>query len=386
MFRIGKEEAQAAARVIESGSLFRVNSKLHEVENFEKEWAARLNVSHALLLTGGTGALAAALVSIGIGPGDEVIVPAYTFIATPIAVLMAGAVPVIAEVDETLTLDARDVEKKISAHTKAILPVHIQGFHSKMDAITKLAREHGLYVVEDSCQAAGGSYHGKALGSIGDAGTFSFNQAKIITAGEGGAFVTNNDFYYQRAVLYHDCGAAYWSKEVVGGAVPFAGGNLRASEVTGAILRVQLTRLDGILADLRRVKKTMMTALEGVVRFNPSNDPEGDCGTTLAMLCDTPEQAKTLAAAIGGNRPYDTERHVYIHWSSILNKQGAGTEYQNPYRLPQNQGLQTDYSVDMCPQALDVLSRTAYLPLNCDWTDAEVAEKIELIREAAKNL
>ncbi len=385
MYRIGKEEAEAASRVIESGNLFRVGSVRHEVESFERAFSERLGVSHTLLLSGGTGALAAALVAIGIGPGDEVIVPAYTFIATPIAVLMTGAVPVIAEVDETLTLDPADVRRKLSPHTRALLPVHIQGFPCDMAALMDIARTHELRVVEDACQAAGGSFHGKALGAIGDAGAFSFNAFKIITAGEGGAFVTNNEDYYRRAVLYHDCGAAFWSRDTVAGTIPFAGSNLRASEITGAIMRVQLGRLDGILRDLRRVKRTMMERLSADTRFArdvifiPSHDLSGDCGTTLGFRFADAASAKAFAAAVGGNRPIDTERHVYTHWDAILAKQGAGTSFQNPYLLPQNLGLQTDYTLDMCPRTLDLLSRSVYLPLHCDWDESVIADKISVI-------
>lgn len=385
MYRIGKEEAEAASRVIESGSLFRVGSVRHEVESFERAFSERIGVSHTLLLSGGTGALAAALVAIGIGPGDEVIVPAYTFIASPIAVLMTGAVPVIAEVDETLTLDPEDVRRKLSPHTRALLPVHIQGFPCDMAQLTDIAREHDLRVVEDACQSAGGSFRGQALGSIGDAGAFSFNAFKIITAGEGGAFVTSNEDYYRRAVLYHDCGAAFWSRDTVAGTIPFAGSNLRASEITGAIMRVQLSRLDGILADLRRVKRTMTERLSADARFRekaafiPSHDPDGDCGTTLGLRFPDAETAAAFAAAIGGNRPFDTERHVYTHWDAVLGKRGAGTSFQNPYLLPQNQGLQTDYSPDMCPRTLDYLSRSVYLPLHCDWDDGVIDDKINTI-------
>ena len=391
MYRIGKEEAEAAARVIESGDLFRVGSKHAEAAGFEKSFAERLGVRHALLLSGGTGALAAALVAIGIGPGDEVIVPSYTFIATPIAVLMTGAVPVIAEVDETLTLDPADVRRKLSAHTRALLPVHIQGFPCDMDALGAIARERGLLTVEDACQATGGAYRGKPLGSFGDAAAFSFNAYKIITAGEGGAFVTDNDEYYRRALLYHDCGAAFWSRDAVAGTIPFAGANLRASEITGAIMRVQLSRLDGILADLRRVKRAISEALCADPRFAgvqliPSHDAAGDCGTTLGLRLPDAAQAEKLSRAVGGTRPFDTERHVYTHWDAILHKQGAGTAFQNPYLLPQNQGLQTDYAPDMCPRSLDYLARSVYLPLHCDWDDETVGEKAETILKAIQTL
>ena len=247
MYRIGKEEIDAVAKVIESRCLFRVNNNLKEVESFEKEWAEKIGSEYALCLSGGTGALIAALVGLEIGPGDEVIVPGYTFMATALAVLAVGAIPVIAEIDDTLTIDMEDLEKKISQHTKAIIPVHILGFPCNMDAIISLAKKYNLKVLEDACQADGGSYKGKRLGSMGDAGAFSFNDYKILTSGEGGAVVTNDRVVYERALVYHDGGSAFrpYAKDL--SIEVYTGVQYRVSEVTGAILRVQLKRLEGIV-------------------------------------------------------------------------------------------------------------------------------------------
>ena len=285
MYRIGKEEIDAVARVIESRQLFRINDGLKEVDHFEEEWAATIGTKYAVCVSGGTAALIASLVGLEIGPGDEVIVPGYTFMATATAVLAAGAIPVIAEVDDTLTLDPADVEKKITKNTKAIIPVHICGFPANMDKIMELAKKYDLKVVEDACQADGGSYKGKRLGSIGDAGGFSFNHFKIISAGEGGAFVTNSKRVYERALVYHDGGSQF--RPYINGLEiqAFMGSQFRISEILGAILREQLKRLDGILTDLRRVKKTIMEALSDVnnLTFIKSNDIEGDCGSVLGF-------------------------------------------------------------------------------------------------------
>ena len=170
MYRIGQEEIDAVARVINSRDFFKINNSGQEVLHFEKEWGEYVGVQYALLMTSGLAALTSGLIGMGIGPGDEVIIPAYTYIATALAVTGTGAIPVIAEVDDTLTLDVEDAERKITSHTKAIIPVHIQGFPSDMDGITKLAKQYGLKVLEDACQADGGSYHGRFLGTLGDAG------------------------------------------------------------------------------------------------------------------------------------------------------------------------------------------------------------------------
>lgn len=390
MFRMGKEEADAVARVIATKQLFRVNNGLHEVEKFEKEWSEVIGTEYSILLTSGTGALISALVGLGIGPGDEVIVPGYTFMASASAVLAVGAIPVLAEIDETMTLDPADVEKKISKHTKCIIPVHICGYPCNMDAICEIAEKHNLYIVEDACQADGGSYKGKRLGSIGDAGAFSFNDWKLISAGEGGCVVTDNRRVYERGLIYHDGGAAWrpYSGELK--EPLFMGTQMRSNEVTGAIMRVQLSRMDGIIADLRRVKKTMTEALKDCDAFTiaPSNDIEGDLGTTLPLRFETAEKAKQFAEddTIGGLVVADSGKHIFYNWTPVMEKRGAHCSELNPYELPQNKDLNMTYSVDMLPRTVDLVNRTYHLPLHCDWTDEQIQQKINAILKRASEI
>ena len=185
MYRIGQEEIDAVAGAITQKSLFKINKTLQETMHAEQEMQALFGTAHPLLMTSGHAALVSGLVAMGIGPGDQVILPAYTYIATAMAVVAAGAIPVIAEVDDTLTICPADVERKITGHTKAIIPVHIQGFPSNLDALSALAKKYGVMILEDACQSVGGHYHGKRLGTVGDAGALSFNYFKVITAGEG---------------------------------------------------------------------------------------------------------------------------------------------------------------------------------------------------------
>ena len=388
MFRMGEPEVEAVRKVLMSHQLFRIGSELQEVNNFERELREKMGVNHCLCLASGTGALIASLAALGVGPGDEVIVPGYTFIATAIAALAVGAIPVVAEINETMTLDMDDVERKITPNTKCVIPVHIQGFPCDMERLMQLKEKYGFYVVEDACQADGGSFHGKRLGTIGDCGAYSFNYFKIISAGEGGAMVTNDIDLYQRAIIYHDCGSAFWTYETPITAPLYTGTNMRVSEVTGAILRVQLTRLDGILADLRRVKRAITEAVADLpmLRVNPSNDLDGDCGVCLPFIFDDAVTAEKFEKLIGGTRPINTGKHVYREWTPILEKRGAHISAMNPYENPANAGLRLDTREDSCPRTLDILSRTVYQMLNCDWTDAELAEVIEKIRQAAKAL
>ena len=383
MFRMGKEEIAAVARVIESKQLFRVNTGYREADKFEEEYAKVIGTDYAILMSSGTGALIAGLVGLGIGPGDEVIVPGYTFMASASAVLAVGAIPVIAEIDETLTIDPDDIEKKISKHTKAIIPVHICGYPCNMDRIMEIAKKHNLYVLEDACQADGGSYKGKRLGSIGDAGAFSFNYFKLISAGEGGCVTTSNRKVYERALIYHDGGAAFrpYSGELT--EPVFMGTQMRTNEISAAIMRVQLTRMDGIIADLRNVKKQFIEALKGSTLFDiaPSHDPEGDLGTTLALRFRDAETAakfvedESLAAGVVIN----SGKHVFFNWTPIIEKRGAHCDSLNPYNLPENQGLNMECSKEMLPKTIDYLSRTCHIGIKCDWTEAEIKEKAEAL-------
>ena len=344
MFRMGEPEVEAVRKVLMSHQLFRIGGELQEVNNFERELREKMGVNHCLCLASGTGALIASLAALGVGPGDEVIVPGYTFIATAIAALAVGAIPVVAEINETMTLDMDDVERKITPNTKCVIPVHIQGFPCDMERLMQLKEKYGFYVVEDACQADGGSFHGKRLGTIGDCGAYSFNYFKIISAGEGGAMVTNDIDLYQRAIIYHDCGSAFWTYETPITAPLYTGTNMRVSEVTGAILRVQLTRLDGILADLRRVKRAITEAVADLpmLRVNPSNDLDGDCGVCLPFIFDDAVTAEKFEKLIGGTRPINTGKHVYREWTPILEKRGAHISAMNPYENPANAGLRLD--------------------------------------------
>ncbi len=385
MYRIGQEEKEAAARVIDSKNFFKVNNGLKEVEHAEKEIKEKFGCRHAIVMTSGKAALISALTALGIGPGDEVIVPAYTYIATAMAVLAVGAIPVIAESDETMTLDPVDTEKKISKHTKAIMPVHIQGFPCNMDALCTLAEKYNLKIVEDACQADGGSYKGKRLGTIGDAGTLSFNQYKVISCGEGGALLTNEDILFQRALIYHDSSAvSFFGNQMDSFSESMFGGvEYRTNELNAAVLRVQISRLDGILADLRRVKKTIMEATKDVCKFIPSNDIEGDCATTLALRFDSAEDAVafTEKLSFGTTIPINTGKHIYKHWTPVMEKRGAFHPLMDPFKMEANKEIIPDYHENMCPKTLDILSRTVYIGLNPDMSEADVENIIREIRK-----
>jgi dTDP-4-amino-4,6-dideoxygalactose transaminase len=391
MYIMGQEEVDAVQRVIESKQLFRYRGgEGGESDSFEREWAAKIGVEYAVAVTSGTAALISGLVGMGIGPGDEVIVPAYTFMATALAALAVGAVPVLAEVDETLTIGPEDVEAKITPRTKVIIPVHMVGLPSNMDAIMGIAQRYDLLVLEDACQADGGSYGGKRLGAIGHAGAFSFNHFKIITCGEGGALVTNDRDIYERALIFHDGGCSFRDHAPDIQAQFFAGWNFRINEILSAVLRVQLTRLDPMLDAMLTEKRTMIKALDGVgpFTFNPINDVEGDCGTTLGLLFDDEPTMRHFLkgceeSGVSASTPIDSGRHVYTNWEPIMQKQGSHNPAFDAYKLAEGP---VEYSQDMCPRTLDILSRTAFLYTRPDRERDELDAMIEAVREVARAL
>ncbi|MBQ3225477.1 MAG: DegT/DnrJ/EryC1/StrS family aminotransferase [Clostridia bacterium] len=392
MFRMGQEEIDAVARVIESKELFRVNTALKEAEKFDKEFSEVIGTEYSILVSSGTGALMSALAGLGIGPGDEVIVPGYTFMASASAVLAVGAIPVLAEINETMTIDPKDIEKKISKYTKAIIPVHICGYPCDMDAICEIAKKHNLYIIEDACQADGGSYKGRRVGSIGDAGAFSFNHWKLLSAGEGGSVVTNNRKVYERALIYHDGGAAFRPYSGDFTEPIFMGTQMRTNEVTAAIMRVQLKRMDGIIEDLRRVKATMMEKLSGnkLFDFAPSNDIKGDLGTTLPLQFKDRAVARKFADAINGKingiLVADSGKHIYYNWTPLMEHRGSHCEATNPYNLAENKDLNMEYSHDMLPVTIDIIERTYHVLLHCDWTAQDIEKTVKAILDVCNDI
>ncbi|MBQ3005581.1 MAG: DegT/DnrJ/EryC1/StrS family aminotransferase [Clostridia bacterium] len=388
MYRIGQEEIDAVAKVIETQSMFKINDKLQESKKVEEAIKDMFKTEYPIFMTSGHAALTSALIALGIGPGDEVIVPAYTYIATAMAVVAAGAIPVIAEIDETLTISPEDIEAKITKNTKAIMPVHIQGFPCKMDEIMAVAKKHNLYVVEDACQADGGSYKGKRLGTIGDAGGLSFNYFKIISSGEGGALLTNNKEVFERALIYHDSSAISFFGNQMDGfeSQSFCGHEFRSNELCAAVMRVQLTRLDGILEDLRKNKQYYIDSISDVCKIVESNDAEGDCATTLAIQFDTEEEARKFATSEGirGTLPIDTGKHVYSNWTPIMEKRGAFNPLMDPFKMEANKDIVPDYKKDMCPKTLEILSKVVYIGVDSDSTKDYLDSRIKAIREALK--
>src|SRR5262245_25296091 len=258
MPRVGVSELVTLSRVIAGGQLLRYRGgEQGFTSQFEDRLTKQLGVKHALTVNSGTSALISALAAAGIGPGDEVLVPAYTWVATAIAPLAVGAVPVLVDINESLTIDPEDIKRKITPYTKAIIPVHMLNLVCDMDAITAIAKRFNLKVIEDACQAVGATYRGRRVGAIGDAGVFSFNQHKNLTSGEGGAVLTSDDRIFTRSRMYQDAGAYTRKFDFEDNQPAFAGVNFKVSELTGAVLHAQLPRLDPLLRRLRKRRAVM---------------------------------------------------------------------------------------------------------------------------------
>jgi dTDP-4-amino-4,6-dideoxygalactose transaminase len=350
----------ALATVIRRGHLMRYRGDGPSyTARFEAELGARIGVPHVLTLNSGTSALIAAYVAAGIGPGDEVLVPTYTWVATAAAALAVGAIPVLVNIDETLGLDPRAIDAKVTARTKAVVPVHMLNLVADLDPIVAAARRHGLVVIEDASQAVGVSYKGRRAGAIGDIGVFSFNQFKNISAGEGGALLTSTARYMTRASMYHDVG--HYTREAAEEADEpvFAGVNFRVSELTSAVLHAQLQRLDGLLVRMRRRRRIVESALQECrhLRLTPHNDDANAVG--LAVTFDDPERAARFAAERGVHHLKNAGRHIFRNWRPVVEKRTFDAR-SNPYA---NAPGDHDYADAAYDRTIDILGRTCQIAL-----------------------
>ncbi len=297
---IGNEEKDALCEVIDRGAVlmrygFEAGRKnIFKVQEFEAGFAEYTGSKHALAVSSGTAALKVALGALGTEPGDEVIIPAFTFVATAEAVLETGAAPVICEVDKSLNLDLEDFRGKITSATKAVIPVHMLGSPANMKEILEIAGDNGIPVLEDSCQACGSSYRGKKTGSLGTMGCFSFDYVKTITTGEGGMIVTDDESLYKKASEYHDHGHEHRESVPRGHDTRTAPGfNFRMNELQAAVGIVQLGRLEHVLSRQRENKEKIKSRIKpGKAEFRLHHDEEGDGADTLIFFLENGEKVE----------------------------------------------------------------------------------------------
>lgn len=360
---IGEEEKAELLEVVEAGYFFRYGSPENpafkaKVYKLEQAVAARAGVKFAVAVNSGTTALQVALSGLGIGPGDEVLVPGYTFIASMSSIIYSRAIPILVEVDRSLNLDPGDVGSKITPRTKAIMVVHMLGNPARMDELRAIADQHGLLLIEDCAQAFGASYQGKAVGSMGHAGTYSFNIFKTITAGDGGMVVTNEESAYRRFFGFHDQGHSPLRTGVEVGKRPFVGLDFRMTELTAAVLLAQLRKLDKILSHLRGNKKRFKQAIADLpgLEFRELPDPAGELATLLTVFLPTEQIARQVASELKTRVIADSGWHVYSNMEQILEKRTITPE-GCPFTCPFYKGGEIKYSKGMLPRTDALLNR-----------------------------
>ncbi len=379
-------EKKELLEVLESKYPFRWWGGDSKVLQFERAYAAHIGAKHALAVTSGTTALYTAMAALEIGPGDEVILPAWTWYADYDAVVLCGALPVFAEIDESLAIDPDDIEPRITPRTKAIVPSHLQGGVADMDRIMAIARKHNLRVVEDCAQCAGGRYKGKYVGTIGDIGINSFQLSKTITSGEGGAVVTNDTTLFERALRFHDVGSlrAPYTQQLNNGLLAaFAACNFRMNEFTGAVLKGQLQKLETICAALRKNSRIVREGIADLpgLKLRKSADPEGDLGVAVFIDLGTRKRRdrflRAMAAeGVPGTAPSGSvvlpadpriaeKRTIHPQWPSFNTPQGKAIRY----------------GAESCPRTIDILGRTGGVIIDPKYTENDLQDIVRAIRK-----
>lgn len=321
---LGAEELAEVAEVLASGHLARYgpedDSFPAKVRGFEELVAELSQTRYALAVNAGTTGLYLALVALGVGPGDEVIVPGFTFVATISSVVYARARPVLAEIDQSFNLDPADVEARITPRTRAIVAVHMLGNPARLDELKAVAARHGLPLIEDAAQAFGATYKGRWVGGHGTMGVYSFNEYKTITCGDGGMVLTDDEDLYRRAFAMHDQGHSPNRRGIEVGNRPFLGLNFRMTELQGAVLMAQVRRLDRI-RDHLRANRDLVQGIIGTlpgVTFREQPDPAGDLATHLVVVFPDAASASTVTKELGSITLATSGWHVYTHMEHVL--------------------------------------------------------------------
>jgi radical SAM protein with 4Fe4S-binding SPASM domain len=383
---LGSEEISAISQVIQSGNLFRYQSKESHCFKNEKLFAQRLKIQHALLVTSGTNALVAALMAGGIGPGDEVLIPAYTFVATAAAVTQVGAIPIVVNIDQQFGISAKECELKKSEKTRAIIPVHMDGLCCDLENILKFAKQYQLLVIEDACQAMGATYKGQPVGTFGDFGCFSLNMDKVITCGEGGVVVTNSRENYEKLCTLSDSAFSFspHHQDFFKTIEPTLGLSMRVSEITGVMFGEQLKKLDRILEEYRIRKiiiKDIISDLKDAELFQ-GFDPLGECHLALHLRFKDPQLAAKMGKQFRNNKiiaaPVTMRPgHVAWKWGEMLGERSHIHDKQNPYL--QTEKKYTYQVFDFLP-SVDIVMSVLKIDIDLNWS----LEKTKIIAEKIK--
>ncbi|WP_310991718.1 DegT/DnrJ/EryC1/StrS family aminotransferase [Aequorivita marina] len=389
----GAEERKQVNEVLETGVLMRygfdgMRNNHWKAKEFETAFAKRMDAEYCQLVSSGTAALTVALASAGIGAGDEVIMPTFTFVASFESILALGAVPVLVDIDDTLTLDPKAVEAAITDKTRCVMPVHMCGSMADLKALKAICKKHNLILLEDACQAIGGTYDGKPLGSYGDLGCFSFDYVKTITCGEGGAVLTNNKKYALHADHYQDHGHDHIGNDRGAETHPFLGYNFRISELNAAVGLAQLDKLDEILKTQKENYTILRNALEDIEGVTFRNVPEGgeENYSFLSFFLPTEELTKKAHKALSEAGVdacfywYSNNWHYINGWEHLRNLKSLGnlsSEVKNQIQDLNN----TDFS-----KSDAVMGRTLSSLIKIGWTENQVKERAAKMAETIKRI
>lgn len=389
----GAEERKQVNEVLETGVLMRygfdgVRNNHWKAKEFETAFAKRMGAEYCQLVSSGTAALTVALASVGIGAGDEVIMPTFTFVASFESILALGAVPILVDIDDTLTLDPKAVEAAITSKTKCVMPVHMCGSMADLDALKAICEKYNLILLEDACQALGGTYQGKPLGSIGHLGCFSFDYVKTITCGEGGAIITNNAEFAKHADHYQDHGHDHVGKDRGAERHPFMGYNYRISELNAAVGVAQLGKLDGILRTQKENYTILREALETIDGVTFRRVPEGgeENYSFLNFFLPSEELAKKAHKKLSENGVdgcfywYTNNWHYINGWEHLRNLKSLGnlpSEVKNQMQDLNN----TDFS-----KSDAIMGRTISVLIKIGWSANQVRERAFSINNLLSSL
>ncbi len=388
-----EQERAALLEVLQTGSPFRYwgPGRPDKVRRFEEQFAQYMGTRFALGVTSGTAALDCAMAALGIGPGDEVIVPAYTWWSDYTCVVHAGALPVFADIDRSLNLDPKDFARKITPRTKAVIAVHLLGGPCDLDPILETARRHRVAVVEDCAQCVGGTYRGRKLGALGAVGIYSFQINKMITSGEGGAVVTSDPVLYERAARFHDMGTlnSLFQTRLGSAQVPvFAGENFRMSELTGAVLGAQLPKLDRMLEALRRNAQAIRRGFQDLpgLRLRHQPDPEGDLGYALFFETqDKGQRDRCIAQLRQRSVPASTLSGSVLLpiQESVVQKRARHPGWPS---FTTAQGKAQTYGPETCRQTLEVYDRFVQVRVGARFTSRVNDYLAGAIREVCRTV
>lgn len=389
----GAEERKQVNEVLETGVLMRygfdgMRNNHWKAKEFEKTFAKRMDADYCQLVSSGTAALTVALASAGIGAGDEVIMPTFTFVASFESILALGAVPILVDIDDTLTLDPESVEAAITEKTRCIMPVHMCGSMADLRALKTICEKHNLILLEDACQALGGTYEGVPLGSYGDLGCFSFDYVKTITCGEGGAVITNNKDYAQNADHYQDHGHDHLGNDRGAETHPFLGYNFRISELNAAVGLAQLDKLDGILKIQKENYTILRETLETIEGVTFRRVPEGgeENYSFLNFFLPTEELTQKAYKALSEAGVdacfywYTNNWHYINGWEHLRNLKSLGnlsTEVKNQMQDLNN----TDFS-----KSDAIMGRTISSLIKIGWTEKQVNERAAKMKEILSSI